>query len=827
MSLIDNVKSLFSNSKVVKNIRVNRYNTTNITASKKDNLSISSVKNTISQYAKYVVEVPKFDTHFQFYQNFPQVQTPISRIAKRVTGLKGNFTNSEGYCDELLSNKLQYEIQLDRLIEEFVTHMLIFGQATAVMFDNEGEGEKSIQFVSPTEVTFWQAKGYSIDRFTWHCENQIKTIDKDFEIYKLPSVNSKYFGKSPLNSLYDDLNALHLDIQNFNEFLENNSFMGLAIIPKDGMTPEAFTVLKETVKQLNKKGSRYQAAVYDGVDKIEQIKQDLQFKLTDTEKDTISSLACNAVGYPYTFLKRSAGLGQGEQTSTLINFRDETIKPMQTLVANFINNFVSKYFEFNGLSFMPNEMAVNSFTEIAEIGLQGFNSGALSAYEFKTKYLLYKDKETQEDDKFRKFPDKTMIVKEGELKKGELTDDTIKEEQTTDDIDNGTDLNDIVTENNDKIELSANDKKKALVLINDNEKMIENFKSLPGKTKLQIIYGVKQGIVANQELDINQKRAVNSDLEYVVSNEPLGILKETKARLGGLVLENAKVSNVIPSQSELDYQDIITEEEKMLEREYLLFLLPALLVIEDNTKKNLLEFYNKINSDGVISFEDNKRMLALVETELSNMELKAVEQFTGATMDQLNNKSEAKAVDALSVLDLGLGAVTSQLNRYSFELGYKSNIQGFFSNSFRRVKENVRDNLTQSVKLTLAKEQANLVSFNKNDFKLSLLTHPRGLFRRTIEQASQDVGINHYKAIMPTYKINSLNPSGMTSQVLYKINTIQEWNKYNGVQATVNSVGGMGLHHNDFIFYYPIKDSKLPGETIIARKQRSEFLKII
>jgi len=816
MSVLDNFKSLFKSTPAKKKSSRGRYQNYSSYSSKKENIPVQSIKNSINQYAKYVVEVPKFDTFWQFYQIFPEVQTPISRIAKRITGIKGKFTNSEGYCDEIVSNKLQYEIELDRLMEEFITHMLIFGQAVAVMF--ESGSKKTIQFVPPSEVSYWEAQSFAIKKFTWHWESSVTIVENDFEIFKLPSVNSKYFGKSPLNSMYQTLNSLNLDTQNFNEFLENNSFMGLAIFPKDNLEEKEIDILNASIVKLNEKGSRYKAGVYDGVEKIEQIKQDLQFKLTEDEKDRIASYASNAVGYPYTFLKRnSTSLGQGEQKSILLNYRDETIKPMQILLTNFINNFVSQYFEFNGLNFVPNEMPIETFTDLADIGLRGFESGALSAYEFKTRYLNYLDKETQEDDKFRKFESGTLIVKEGELKEGELTDDTIDEEQTTDDVDTG-----VTTE------LNANDKKKALILVNDNQKMIENYKSFPGKTKSQIVYGIKQGIIANQNLDVNQKRAINSDLEYVLANEPLRVVSETKSRLGSLILDNLKVvSSVTPSQAELDYLDIITEEEKMLEREYLLFLLPLLLQIEDSTKKNLLDFYGKIDtdSDGLISFDENRRFLSFVELELSRMEKEASEVFTGATMDSLNNKSEQRAVEALAVLGLGLGAITSQLNRYSFELGYKSNIEGYFSNSFRRVKESVRDNVTQNVKLSLAKEQANLVSFNKNDFKLSLLTHPRGLFRRTVEQASQDVGINHYKAIVPLYKIDGLNPSGMTSKVLYNINTTQEWNKYSGVKSTVNSVGGMSLHHNDFIYYYPIKQSQLPGEKIIAKKQRSEFKK--
>ena len=397
-----------------------------------DNLKISTLPPSLQQYANFIVTPPPFYTFYNFYQVFTEVQTPIDRIADRVASLAGALYNKDGYIDQAKTDQLYAEYNLKEITAEFVRHRLLYGQVVVALFD-EDDRKNKIQLIPSDQVTLWQTKGFSIEKLSWRFEATTLDVIDDFRVLRIPSVNSKFFGKSPLTSFYDDLNQLALDRDNFNYFLKNNSFFGIAVIPNDDLNDDQLDALLQAAKQLNNPVSRYKAGVYAGVKDLKQIKQEIQARLSTEEKKYIAVKASNAVGYPYQLLKESSsGMGQGEQKTVMQNYKDETIDPIQDMVGQFINGFVLKTVtnDYEGLIWKHNEMIISTLDDMMRVANAGFASGLFSAYEAKTRFLGYTDDEVQEDDKFRKIG--SNVVKEGELKEGDITTDEIQDEVESD-----------------------------------------------------------------------------------------------------------------------------------------------------------------------------------------------------------------------------------------------------------------------------------------------------------------------------------------------------------------------------------------------------------
>lgn len=457
-----------------------------------DNIKASVVKEHLELYANFVIQPPKFNTFWTFYQIFPEVSTPINRIASRVAALSGRLYDDQGNVKDKETQELYARYNLRYLTEEFIQNILIYGQAIVVEFETE-ETKQKIQLVPSSEVTFWQANSFNISEFTWHWEYKTLNIEDSFRIIKLANVDSKFFGKSPLTSFYDDLSQLNFDRDNFNQFLRNNSFFGIAVIPKEGITKAEFDSLRNAVKQLNDPRTRYKAGVYQHTQEIKQIKQEIQARLSTEEKKYIQTKVSNAVGYPVPLLeKTTSGLGQGEQKTIMQNYKDETIGPLQDQVNEFINNYVLKEIatEFQGLHWKPNEMQVSTLEDMMKVANMGYASGLFSAYEAKTRFLGYSDEDVQDDDKFRKIG--TQIIKEGELREGDSNTEEVQDE-------NNENIKSIITAENIKEfisnqkTLNGNDKKRIkkflekvkkerqdgfspaeIVIENDRAKMLED-----------------------------------------------------------------------------------------------------------------------------------------------------------------------------------------------------------------------------------------------------------------------------------------------------------------------------------------------------------------
>lgn len=441
-----------------------------------ENIKIATLPPSLQQYANFIVTPPPFFTYWGYYQSFAEIQTPINRIAKRIAGLNGRLYTFDGYIEDKKTEELHQDYGIIDLIEEFIIDLLVYGQAVIALFN---DGERQIFKIIPAhEIIVWNTNFFDITKVVWKLEHMTLTIDSNFYISRLPSINSKFFGKSPLSSLYDDLNQLDLDRENFNRFLKNNSFFGVAVLPKDGITKEEFESLQNAVRELNNPQSRYKAGVYAHVQDIQIIKQEIQARLTTDEKEYIAVKAANSIGYPYQFLKKSTtGIGQGEQKSILQIYKDETIQPLQQKVESFVNEYILQSIpnknQYKNLIWKANEMHTTTREEMAEIANKLFTSGLISSYEAKTRFIGYTDDEVQVDDKFR-------IINNTILKEGELKDTKIDQETIQDKINNAKSLNGNDKQRIKKYIQRIKEERKAgfspvpIVIENDRAKMLED-----------------------------------------------------------------------------------------------------------------------------------------------------------------------------------------------------------------------------------------------------------------------------------------------------------------------------------------------------------------
>lgn len=358
---------------------------------------------------KTSIYTPDFALYNNLYNKFPEVASICDKITTRIVGIGGKFVNEKNV-------EIVVDTDFSHIITDFLQNMLIFGQTVTLKVLVKNGAEKDL-IIPSHQISNWGAEGVEIDSFYWSFESSLNRVENDFYIFRNSNTDSMFFGKSKLLSLYEVLNTLHLDREAFNLFLENNSFPGLILqgeMPQKGSDEER--ILLETLQQFNSREGRYKAALLpDSITKIEQVKQEISSKLSSTDYENILKLVCFCYGYPYGLLQGGGGLGQGEQKSQLIQLRDETIKPLQNQLAKFINYLLSQNEENKGIKWMPNEMEIESKSDIMESGIELFKNGIINGKTLKSKYLGFDELELTPDDDYRVIAQNVNLIKEGQM----------------------------------------------------------------------------------------------------------------------------------------------------------------------------------------------------------------------------------------------------------------------------------------------------------------------------------------------------------------------------------------------------------------------------
>lgn len=840
-------------------------------------ISLSSPQNKGLKVAKSMVstnrfsaniDVPPFYTYFLYYSVFNIVSTPVNRLARRVAGLEGSVYDGDGYEQPNYTKELKKKIKVSDICEEFVLDMLIFGQAVPIVVEKDN-GQISFQLVPPHQISMWEGdiKNIEISKFMWDYENSPVTIEaEDFKVYRFPSVGSKFFGNSPYDSFYSDLNSLSVNRTNFQEFLNNSSYFGSFIFPDPDADEDQLNDLKESLKTLSSPGGKYRSLLMQGVKKVESLKQELDSQLSDEAKKQMAIDAAQAVGYHYKFLEGTTdGLGQGEQVTLMQLMKMDIVDTLQSKIADFFNEMIlPAYFgedvEKLGLCWKPKPMQTLSDLDQVRVGLDMYKEGAITAEQLKTRYAGFGYADLEYDDKFRKFKANDIIAKAGLLQQGPVAETTAKNEEIT---------------IQEPKEPEARDPQNPLLVSRGDEIQKQNIEQLKSFSKLdkalglELVENYKSGLVADRNLDSvkatdmlrkasygfkRKNESYNSQQErqknYINNLIGLAVLDNVKAHkqnkesvnislkylerdinsiINSYTVDNKKatsgeVLDEVAGTNEEDFLMYISLFDTKLEQMYNTDIFPYLLEIERTVEAKITALYNQVetDSDGFIVFnETNQALLDEAIAEILDEQQEAIRIFLELYQDELLEMPRSLGRDLLGSIGIEDDDINYGLIDFSFRQGLLSNIGAYFENEFRRVRERMVDTFTQGVKPSKALQSMKPLSFNKNVYKTSAVEHSKGLFRAVIREGAKLSGINHFRAYIPTKKIQETldRPNSETLQTLFMIKTENEWNKLGN--SNPNVVGGLGLHHNSSDYYLPIPNNKLMEAKALTNKLRN------
>lgn len=298
------------------------------------------------------------------------------------------------------------------------------------------------------------------------------------------------------------------------------------------------------------------------------------------------------------------------------------------------------------------------------------------------------------------------------------------------------------------------------------------------------------------------------DITFRYRNEEDFVIEEVTKRFNQLdyIIRQEFVE---VTKEEDKFEKTISNFEKFLLNYYEDTLLPFL---EDSEKEIREELQRIFASD----LSENEKVTE-AEQFLKEAEEKLVNKYT----NEYENMSKVAIETALSIISIvSLPEPTKKdIETYKniFRKGYLSNIKGNLFTWFRQTDELFTDIITLRSK---EKELIQKVSMNKNHFKLSLVSHIKGLVRAISNKQAIEEGIDQFKAIVPQWVIPSLDPSGVTAKYLFTIKTREGW-KNLPEATTSNVIDGLSLHYNDQIYYLPIRDIDIQEE--ISKKQRNNL----
>jgi Phage Mu protein F like protein len=402
-------------------------------ATKNLNIEIESHDKTIEAFNKKdnkqtAIQVPAFYTLKALGYNFSEVASGVNLVASIIAGLGFEITKDKDVQDIDLSKLLG---GYSYFIKEFVKHYLVFGQVIPTIFGKDGANKINdfrIRNLPSHQIGLWTVEDYAISEFSWYNSTKLCRIQKgSFAVYKNDSPDSVYFGESSLTSLYDKLNALSLDQQSFNKFLENNSFFGAVMFANKDIDKDGMDILRGSADLLAKAENHYKAMVVHNVDKIEQIKQNVEHRYSIADKQYFKDDCYSSLLIPSYFAKGnttgSNGLGQGEQTTHRRNLNEFVINPVQTVLEEFLNNFlIPTFFPDSGYVANCKPMIAESNAEIQDSFTKGYEKGIFTAKEVKKHGYNLNDNQITDEDDFRLMPNNYTVVKAGNLLEGSTED---------------------------------------------------------------------------------------------------------------------------------------------------------------------------------------------------------------------------------------------------------------------------------------------------------------------------------------------------------------------------------------------------------------------
>lgn len=379
-----------------------------------------------------------------------------------------------------------------------------------------------------------------------------------------------------------------------------------------------------------------------------------------------------------------------------------------------------------------------------------------------------------------------------------------------------------------KVDSAQKKKAKQVDSISKLEKSKAGAKNPEQRAKIQSRIDESKAKIAKIDSSISKSQAVHDKLQKIGKTAGLSEVVE----LAEIFLS----STPRPTPREREFNRSITGFMSFLDEQYKGFE-DILSVAEEKYRKALGIIYNaadveRVDGVMVLSNTPNNRQLqkkALATIDDITKRFLTDKLIDSPIQDRLFTKTERMALACFDNNEAHFASVPTNMRINIFIDGYKSNVEGVLFNEPRRIKENIVLSFGTSSSIDLAKKQAEETSFNRNIYKLSTMAHAQGAFNSIVYNSAQNSGYTFFKAVVPPNRVKDVSPSGMTSTILFGIFTAAQLNKLineNTDGKNANAMAGLNIHHNAYLFYYPIHSENLDEEQAIADQQKKDFTQI-
>jgi len=353
------------------------------------------------------------------------------------------------------------------------------------------------------------------------------------------------------------------------------------------------------------------------------------------------------------------------------------------------------------------------------------------------------------------------------------------------------------------------------------EQWIRETLGMPEKNESLVLEPIPAPVVS----PTTEKPKVKPDAEQEEIIKEDAELKEVKKKLQ---------SKPAASKREREFLQDITSYEKELQ-DFYLKIEDIVEVHEDKLRKFLKKGYSKAKTQRVGGSERiTRKGNAQLESKMKSgvkmiMESLRKKIASKPVADKIMNKAAKAGNEAFinitkNTETVSLAEVIVPIGTMnSFAAGYISNLgDGVIQNTERQTIEGIIENFGSSAPIRNVIDNADLIQVNRNNLKLSTVTHPRGLYKQVISDKAAKEGYTHYKFLVPNNVLKPTiedRPSGETARNLFLIGTFTFW--ANRRDDKVSNPMGFSFHHGSQEYFLPIPEEDLEEEQELSKEQRS------
>lgn len=326
-----------------------------------------------------------YSTYLRMYKAHPIVRSAIDKIAKTAAATGYQFVSRDSKVDGNETNiakldEIFHRSRGSRLLVQTYTDLLIFGDAYWYVLPARNGEPFQLRRVAPSSVTIVMDKVTGdvtkyITRDSQGKETQFDAID--FVHFRISDPNNDVYGLSPLESLQSTV-AQDLFAQTYNESFFANSAQTGVIFNMRGASREEVERNREFLKkEYVGQANAHKPLLLEGdVDVSRSVASPAEMQFIDGRKQLMSEILA-VFDLPYTKLGGATETANRSQSSENDkSFKSETIQPLQTLVAEVVNeDLIWTTFSIEDTVFIHRDIDQRDEADRMALYLQGLNGG--------------------------------------------------------------------------------------------------------------------------------------------------------------------------------------------------------------------------------------------------------------------------------------------------------------------------------------------------------------------------------------------------------------------------------------------------------------------